>query len=74
MEEFFQTDEIICPDRTTWPYEARMVQVDQRRTNDANTRMRVQAPGVDNGLDSRLVHFPENEPLELDWGVALSPF
>jgi homoserine O-acetyltransferase len=59
-----------------------MVQVDQSTTKDTNAKAHTKAPGKDGGsnsaLDSRaaslLVHFPEDEPLKLDCGTALSPF
>ena len=47
----------------------RMVQVDQS-TKDTGAKRRAKARGA----ESQLVHFPQNQPLELDCGTPLSPF
>ncbi len=55
-----------------------MVQVDHSTTKDTGAKAPKKDGGSDSTLESRqaslLVHFPEDEPLELDCGVPLSPF
>jgi homoserine O-acetyltransferase len=51
-----------------------MVQVDQSTVNDKEASRRSKSTSKDLGPEGQIVHFSEDAPLELDCGVALSPF
>jgi homoserine O-acetyltransferase len=51
-----------------------MVQVDQSTKMKAGAKPGGQLSGKGGATGSLLVHFPEDEPLKLDCGTALSPF